>query len=188
MMNNPYIEKEIRIGDGKAYGIESILEKQAGRLTGSVSYTWSRSLKKIYGINDAEWYSTIYDIPHDARLNLRYKTKSRWEFSAFWVYSTGRPYTKPSGYLLYGDESVSIYNSRNSDRYPEYHRLDITAIFHPKPQEKRFERTLIFGIYNLYARQNPLGYQFQVINGLGPTVLQFNFIRIFPNISYVFKW
>jgi len=47
------------------------------------------------------------------------------------------------------------YGDRNSARIDDYHRLDLSATFTPKPKsEKRFKSKWIFSIYNVYNRYN----------------------------------
>lgn len=189
ILNNPYVEQELAIGLGRAYGIEMEVSKNIGALSGAISCTLSRSLRKIQEINGTEWYSSPFDIPVDIRLTSNYQAKKRWEFSAVWLLMSGRPLTLPVGYVNQGPYNIPIYSERNGGRLPNYHRMDISATLHPKPSDKKFKGTLVLGIYNLYARQNPLAYQFSFETFRGtPTVSQLNFVRILPNISYNFTF
>lgn len=189
ILNNPFVEQELAVGLGKAYGIEMEARKTIGALSGTISYTLSRSLRKIQGINGEAWYSSPFDIPVDVRLTSNYLTKKRWEFSAVWLLMSGRPFTMPIGYVNQGWYNIPVYSERNGARLPNYHRMDVSATLHPKPSDKRFKGTLVLGIYNLYARQNPLAYQFSFETFKGtPTVSQTSFVRILPNVSYNFNF
>ena len=97
---------------------------------------------------------------------------------------SGRAITVPSGFIHQYPTFVPVYSDRNAARLPLYHRLDVSAKL--KPKQDGINATLILGIYNLYARENPLGYEFNydyLENNL--KVYQYNFLRIFPNVSYV---
>ena len=56
---------------GKAYGVELLIKKVAGKLNGWISYTYSRTLLKTDDlsagemINNGDYYPANYDKPHD---------------------------------------------------------------------------------------------------------------------------
>ncbi|MDA3882838.1 MAG: TonB-dependent receptor [Bacteroidales bacterium] len=160
IVNNPYIEGEVRKGEANAYGVEFNVKKEIGRLTGNISYTYSKAVRKIHGINDNEVYNSPYDIPHDFRINAQYKINTNWSLSAVWMYMSGRPATFPVGFYEYQDNTVPLYTQRNAGRFPDYHRLDISCNYKPKQQETKLNWSMNFGIWNVYAKKNPLGYEF----------------------------
>ena len=184
LINNPYIEGEIRKGTAKAYGVEMNFKKEIGRLTGNISYTYSRALRKIEGINDGEEYNSPYDIPHDLKITTSYKMNTKWRFNVAWMYMSGRPVTLPNGFYEYQDKLVPIYSGRNESRFPDYHRLDISFNHTPKKQSDKVYWTMNFGIYNLYAKKNPLGYEFDSDYSTGEVkVYQYTLFTILPNFS-----
>ncbi|MEY4904726.1 MAG: hypothetical protein RLZZ292_2541, partial [Bacteroidota bacterium] len=52
----PDVESELLYGKGRAYGLELFLKKKTGKLTGWVSYTLSKTERKIDGISNGNWY------------------------------------------------------------------------------------------------------------------------------------
>ncbi|MBN2662442.1 MAG: TonB-dependent receptor [Bacteroidales bacterium] len=188
LIGTKYIETQIRTGTAKAYGIEVNLQKTNGKLTGNVSYNFSRAIRTISGINNNRSYPASYDMPHDARISVNYNLTKRLSVGAFWIYSTGRAFTMPAGYFEFENAYVPIYTERNGQRMPDYHRLDIALNINPKPNSKLNSNWKI-GIYNVYVRQNPLGYNFEYDASMQKLrVYQFNFITIMPSISYSFKF
>lgn len=190
LIENPKVALDVRQGIGRAWGVETMISKNKGSFTYNLSYVWSRSLNEIDAIHQ-QAYSTRSDIPHDVKLNASYRTQGRWQFNAFWTYSTGRPFTAPTAWVSVEGRGIPIYSERNSSRFPDYHRLDVSVVLHPKESEERFQGTWTFGIYNLYAHTNPLSYNFSFSpNSLysNLSITQYNFIRFFPNLSYAFKF
>lgn len=59
------LENLILGGKGRSYGMELMLRKNSGRLTGWVSYTLSKTQTKINGINEGRWYDASNDRRHD---------------------------------------------------------------------------------------------------------------------------
>ena len=92
---NKYMEGEVRIGKSKAYGLEFLLKKTEGRLTGWLGYTWSRAERTIPGINNGKTYLAPYDKPHDINTVLNYEISERVSLSANWLYATSQPVTLP---------------------------------------------------------------------------------------------
>ncbi len=184
IVNNSYIEGEVRNGEAKAYGVEFNVKKEIGRLTGNISYTYSKALRKIHGINNNKEYSSPYDIPHDFRIAAHYKMNAKWNLSAAWFYMSGRPATLPIGFYEYQRELVPIYSERNSSRFPDYHRLDLSCNFEPEKGDRKINWKFNVGVCNVYAKKNPLGYEFESDFSAGTIkVYQYTLFTILPNFS-----
>ncbi|MFC0877814.1 carboxypeptidase-like regulatory domain-containing protein [Saccharicrinis sp. FJH2] len=154
-------------GEGKSDGIEVSLKKQQGRLTGSVSYDYSKTTRKFSGINKGNEYVFDYDRPHNVSVLLNYKLTDKLDLNALWVYHTGLPYTPVIGRQLVQnpqDEGKTyyealIYGERNSARMQDYHRLDLSLNY--KTVTKRGNKAVwTFSVYNAYARQNAYYYYY----------------------------
>ena len=146
---------------GRAYGVELMLRKQTGRLTGWLSYTWSRSMLKemqdrgIETINGGDWYNAPHDKPHDLKLVGNYKFTHRYSISFNLDYSTGRPVTIPVGQYYYGNAVRLMYSQRNAYRIPDYFRLDLALNIEPGHYLKAFTHmSATLGCYNVTGRRN----------------------------------
>lgn len=202
LFNNPYIEGELRRGKANAYGLEFNIKKESGKTTGSISYVYSRVFYNIKNVTLNDVYRAPYDIPHDFRIQILQKISTKIKISTFWTFASGRPATFPIGFYSgsqitedvggvmnlgsnWNFAKIPIYSERNSDQFPNYHRLDIAFIFDP-PAKRKMKHNLSIGVYNLYARRNPLGYDFN--SRKENAVLVYHFIRFIPNFSYNFKF
>ncbi len=160
LLYNPLIEGELRFGEVKSYGMEFLLRKKAGKLSGWIAYTWSRALKEFEQINNGEVYPAFYDRPHDVCVNLHYQSSGRWSFSANWFYLSGSAITTPTGFYQANGYTVPIYSEKNNDRLPDYHRLDFTADFRLNRPGNRYQHNLLFTLYNAYGQNNPFSVNF----------------------------
>lgn len=183
------VESELLFGKGRAYGLELIAKKKSGRLTGWISYTLSKTERKIDGINNNEWYNARMDKTHDLSVVATYQLNPKWTFSGLFLYSTGNAVTFPIGKYELNGQTVFQYNSRNADRMPAYHRMDLSATYEPE-SNKRFRGSWTFGIYNLYGRENAYTITFEDNpNNPGTTrAMQTSLFRWVPNITYNFKF
>jgi len=155
LMGNEELEKEVRFGKGYAYGLELMVRKNTGRLSGWISYTLSKSRRQIDDINKGNWYRSPYDKPHNISIVASYELSPKWTLSANWVYASGTPVTYPTGRFLIENTYVPIYSGRNEYRYPAYHRLDLSATCQLTKPGKRFKHELNFSLYNAYGKKNP---------------------------------
>ena len=188
-IGNVYVDGEVRNGKGRAYGAEFLVRKNFGRMTGWISYTFSRSLRTIKDINFGEEYVSPYDRPHNVSIVLNYEFNDRFDISASWVYNTGQPVTYPYGKYTVDGITYAIYNGeRNKSRYPDYHRLDLSATFKCK-SHKRWKGEWNFSIYNAYGRKNVWAVLFvpgEEENSI--KTQQISLFSIIPSVSYNFKF
>lgn len=202
MLYNPLIEGELRFGKAYSYGIEIMLRKPDGKLTGWIGYTYSRAFIQTDGVNGGKDYPAFYDRPHDVCVNLSYNTNKHWAFSANWMFLSGAAITTPTGFYYYNGYSVPVYGNKNNDRLPVYHRLDLSVTYHISKSNNRFQHSLVLTLYNAYGRYNPFSVDFNKIqanNGefvvpsnlkggyeLVPTTI--SVAGIIPSLNYIFKF
>lgn len=199
LVANNEIETVILNGKARAYGLELLFKKNEGKLKGWVAYTLSRSEQQTLGrtenepgINSGEWYNTPYDKTHDFSINASYKLNEKWKFNTNFVFQTGQPTNYPTGQYEIKNLNVPIYddNRRNADRLPSYHRLDISATLKPKKNNNRkFQTEWIFGIYNLYGRQNAASISFTQNRETNRNeAIQTSIFGMVPSVTYNFKF
>ncbi|MDE3249194.1 MAG: TonB-dependent receptor [Bacteroidota bacterium] len=186
---NETIETQLLFGNGRAYGLELMLRKKTGRLTGWVSYTLSKSEQKINGINNGKWYNATQDRTHDISIVGIYALSKRWTLSGNFVFYTGSAVTFPAGKYQVNGQTAYYYNSRNADRMPAYHRLDFGATLQLK-KTRRWTKELAFSLYNVYGRENAFAINFRdrKDNPNLTEIVQTSLFRWVPSISYNFKF
>lgn len=197
-------EENVTSGDGEAYGAELQLNKVKGKLTGWLSYTYSRSLRRFEELNLDRVYPFRYDRPHNLKIAGVYSLMKGWYFSANWSYSSGFALTLPlvkftpilpgeippnGGFPLAIDPIA-----KNNIRMPVDHRLDIN-LHHEWTGAKGWKHEFNIGVYNVYNRNNPLYYdirRFLVVND-GESTTEYSFVEvqlapILPILSYQIKF
>jgi hypothetical protein len=188
---NQYLEGELRIGKGYSYGIETIIRKNEGRLSGWLSYTYSRSFRLVPEINSGRWYVSPYDKPHNLNIVVNYGITSRILASATWIYATGLPVTFPTGKARIGNAIIPIYSDRNSYRMEDYHRLDLSVSLKSREKPgKRWQSELNLSVYNVYNRHNTWAINF-VQDPANPYVTYAEktyLFAIIPALTYTLKF
>jgi hypothetical protein len=159
---NENIETDLLSGTGYSYGLEMLVKKQQGDFTGWVAYTWAKTMREIPGINNGNVYPSSYDRTHDVSLILSYEINKYWNVSANWLFATGNATSYPvSKYNVMG-QTLYEYAARNSYRIPSYHRMDVSATYYFKKNERRkYKQSLNLSLYNVYARRNAYSVTFR---------------------------
>jgi len=202
--------KEIIETDGKGYseGLEILLQKKEGRISGWMAYTLSETTRQFDNLNGGEIYPYIYDTKHDFSITGNYDLKKNLTLSATWLYMTGRAMNYPN--TTYSVSTISKWDvsespevqqwdvganpNKNSIRMHPYHRMDIGLTY--RKHKKKSERIINVSIYNAYNRANPYYYYTdwkETTDSNGNTIsekviVQRSMFMIMPSISYTWVW
>ncbi|HOY16935.1 MAG TPA: carboxypeptidase-like regulatory domain-containing protein [Haliscomenobacter sp.] len=161
-------EQNITVGSGRAYGLDMMLRKDAGRINGYIAYTLGRTDRIFPKINLGERYPFKYDHRHDFKIWGDFRFSSKVDLSASWVFSSGLAFSLPQDAFTVEIPGVSPpvtvidFGPKNSSRLPAYHRFDIGLNLHFF-SKKGIAHHFQFGAYNAYSRRNPLYYQLRTI-------------------------
>jgi hypothetical protein len=197
LIANNAIEQVILNGEARAYGLELLLRKNEGKLTGWIAYTLSKSEQRTpgrtpveTGINNGEWYRTPFDKTHDISITGSYELNKKWSLSSNFILQTGQPATFPNGQYQYNGIIIPSFEARNSSRLPSYNRLDFAVNYNPKPySNKQFKGEWVFGIYNVYNRKNAANITFRENRTSGTNeAVRLAIFGIVPSVSYNFKF
>lgn len=188
MFSRINLESLILQGKGKSYGVELMVRKNIGKLTGWVSYTFSKTLTKIPGINHNRWYRASNDRRNDVAVVALYDFNEKWNVSASWTYASGRPLTAPDAKYKVAGVTCYYYSERNAYMTPPSHRLDVSARY--IKEGKKFTSIVSYGIYNLYAHESPFIIYFEddPSKPSGTRAVQRSLFSILPSVSYTLKF
>lgn len=143
---------------GSANGVDILLMKKTGAITGWVSYSLSQARTNVKrDARSALSYPSNQDSPHHFKLAGSYSIRN-WNFSATWQYASGKPYTVPVVAPYLDAASASTYYLlyappfRNDHRLPATHQLDlgVTRAF----SSRLCQGKIGFSALNVYNRKN----------------------------------
>lgn len=195
-------------GDGHSYGVDLLVRRSAGRLTGWTTISLLRAERTfpdplaqgIEGVPQTVTFPPVFDRRVDVDVVLQYQLPRALEAGVRWNYGTGTPYTRPvaqvvgfetnvaeGGYRLprphAGDPDVPYYvvpGERNRQRYPAYHRLDLTV---RRPYVRRWGSiTPYVQVLNAYNQRNVLFYFFNY-DKAPPTRSGISMFPLLPSIG-----
>ncbi|WNJ18458.1 TonB-dependent receptor [Pontibacter sp. G13] len=186
---NDLLEGDLVYGDGTAYGVEFLMKKNRGKLTGWFSYTLSRTLRQFEEINNGDWFPARQDRIHDLSLVAMYQVTPKITLTGNYIYYTGDAVTFPTGKYEIEGMTIPYYTERNGYRMPDYHRMDLGITIQGKKTE-RFESNWNLSVYNVYGRENAYTITFQPSDD-DPAVTQAVQLSLFkwvPSFTYNFKF
>jgi len=193
LLLNVNFESQLVQGKGRGYGLEFLLKKEAGKLTGWISYTWSKAERQYDAVNNGQWFLARYDRRHNAALVMNYQLSRKWSVSTVFEFISGSQFTPIIGQYavpsptLVGVDLIPVYAPINSVKLADTHRLDLGIKFRPRP-DKKFQGEWFAGVYNVYNRAAPIGV-FIMSNGDGSfRYEQPGLFGLLPFVSYGFKF
>ena len=192
---NHHIETDVFNTRGKSYGVEFLIKKEAGKLNGWLSYTYSRALLQqddpLAGetINKGQYYPASYDKPNNVNFIGNYRFSHRYSLSLNVVYSTGRPVTLPIASFYYDGGQRVYYSDRNQYRIPDYFRMDLSVNIDGNHKVKKATHNYwSIGVYNLTGRQNAYSVYFVEEAGVMKGYKLSIFDTPVPFITYNFRF
>ncbi|WP_186756481.1 TonB-dependent receptor [Echinicola salinicaeni] len=188
-------QEKVAVGEGRSYGLELLIQKKIGRISGWLGYTLSKSERRMDEINFGEWFPYKYDRRHDVSLAITHEWNDNKDFSLAWVYGTGNAISLPtqmyeaprSSYSRWAySNEVRYYESRNNFRNRAYHRLDLS--FSWWKTKKWGERKWTLAIYNAYNRMNPFFMDFGYDKARVRKLYQYSLFPMIPSVTYGIKF
>lgn len=185
-------------GIGSVKGLEVLMRKLSGKLTGWIGYTLSSNTRKFRNLNNGNEFPFTYDQTHNLSIVGNYKITDNITLSATWVYHTGNCVTLASSkYKLYNYDysgylhknyytDAQIYTEKNGYRLPDYHRLDIGL--NRTKQLKKGIRNWSINVYNAYNHQNAYYVLYKKSEDGNIKLYQRSFFPILLNMSYSYNW
>lgn len=187
--NSPYWETNVERGSGRSYGVEVMLEKHSGKLSGWLSYTLAKADRQFDNLNFGKRFPFRYDRRHDINAAFTYKVNKKLSFGGVWIFGTGNAATvgltrfiaMPNLGTTEGIQVVPV-EERNNFRTPAYHRLDIALNL--DKYFKKGERRWSFGVYNVYNRINPTFIFAYTQDDGSANLVKRGLIPVLPFVSY----
>ena len=181
------VDNHLLFGKGENYGFSVMLNKCAGRLTGWVSYSYTRAKRWFDALGQGS-FPANHERPHEVNMVATYAPNKHWSFGAVFVYASGTPFTAPAYVGVLNKNIMIEYNEHNSNRLKPYMRLDLSVNYKWKTRLLK-ENGINLSLYNATSKSNELFYYIESNHegafAYSPVELVLN---ILPSISYFCKF
>ena len=148
-------EKHLITGAGRNYGLNLMLQKNSGILTGYITYSlgWARrQLPTLDGRYDYI-YSASHERRHDLNIVLNARFAKRWTIGSQFVLASGLPYTKAEEAYILNGNMICRYSTFNGAHMPLYNRLDLSCSYDIIKKQDH-ELGINLSLYNVYCHKN----------------------------------
>ena len=178
------LNENVIVGEGYNYGVDLMLQKNYGKLTGWVSYSWAKAPRSFVRSGGRVFYPSVHNREHDLNVVANYTLSDKWSLSATYIFATGTPYTEiKSGYIL-GENGIVLLGKHNGARYPALTRLDL-GVSYRLPSIRGISHSVKFAVYNATFAKNPISYNYNNYDG---NIIYKQPVYIFstaiPSVSY----
>ena len=174
-------------GRGRNYGLNLMLKKNRGRLTGWIGYALSRSERRFTATGNDGWTASSFDRLHDLTAVAQYRFNRHWSLGGDFVYASGTPYTPTTALYVINNNLVSQYGKHNGAHLPATHRLDLSLTYRFAPR-RGAAHSLNLSVYNLYAHRNVL-FRYMGFEGESFGLKSvYSLCRMLPSVGYNIKF
>lgn len=174
-------------GKGYNYGLNLLLEKRRGKLTGWLSGSLGRAMRKFDGEQYQGWYPAGHERIYELNAVATYRINRRVSLGTTYVLASGTPYTKVNYAYLMSGNLVTEYGPHNGDRVKPYMRLDLSVSYDFATKGK-VRSGINFSLYNVTMHGNDLFYRIKVYdNHVRYNAFKF-LMPIMPSINYYCKF
>ena len=174
-------------GKGYNYGLNLLLEKRRGKLTGWLSGSLGRAMRKFDGEQYQGWYPAGHERIYELNAVATYRINRRVSLGSTYVLASGTPYTKVNYAYLMSGNLVTEYGPHNGSRVKPYMRLDL-SVSYDFATKGSVRSGINFSLYNVTMHGNDLFYRIKVYdNHVRYNAFKF-LMPIMPSINYYCKF
>lgn len=187
ILNKQYSVNDVIIsGDGYNYGASVMLNKLTGKLTGWVSYSFGRALRR-YGIYGNKLYPSNFERIHELNVVACYKINDRLDVGGTFCYASGTPYTAVKYMYVINGNILTEFGEHNANRLRDYIRLDLSVNYDFINREGcKFGANL--SLYNALGCNNELNYGLKVKGDSFRFQCTSFITTILPSLSLYYKF
>jgi hypothetical protein len=144
-------------GKAKNYGLELLVNKHSGYLTGWLGYTLAFANRQFDNLNLGRSFQFSYNRRHTMNLVMNYRLTEWNSLFMNLTLASGRYFTIPGGKYLDIDGNIILdYSSLNNYKGPFFQRLDLGCIFERNNTNRIFEQQAFLTLYNVLLARNPI--------------------------------
>lgn len=175
-------------GRGNNYGVSITVTKMRGRLSGWISYSLGRALRRFNHESLHGQFPANHERIHEFKALASYELSKHWTLSGTMICASGTPFTEVNHLYLYAGHVITNYGEYNAGRLKPYMRLDLSATYKWRMRGRR-EQGVNLSVYNALCNKNELFKSWKITNDREIIYRPVSFmVRMMPSVSYYVKF
>ena len=187
LYTNYDLSQELLHGHGYNYGFNVTLTRRTGAITGWLSYSFGRSLRRFTDARYTGLYPSNHERPHEFNAVGSWRINNHWSLGASYVLCSGTPFTAPDYIFMVNHTLIVQQGEHNAHRLNTYQRLDVSVNYDIR-RTARMEHGINLSIYNATAANNQLFYYLRYYNNTFAYRGKGFLLDWLPSINYYIKW
>lgn len=184
----------LTVGRGTARGIDFMLERTVGPVTGQLAYSLAWSDRTFPDKNQGKTFPARFDNRHAIKLLVNWRINRKVDINVAWVGHSGNRFTlQPQSWEAPDGDQVPLRTSVNNYQLPFYHRLDLSFTV------RNSRGYWNFGLYNAYCRRNAVAINrgYKTVTKFSPGVVsvdrypvfrKVSLLPVIPSVSYTWQF
>lgn len=180
----------ISAADGFNAGVDLSLSRMRGPLAGMLSCSFGLARRR-YDDSPRRWLPAQTECLCAVKCFVSYRFDSHWEAGMNFRYATGRPYTPVTEVYMIGGSVLMTYGDRNSERLPDYHRLDLSVTYSFRTGGRLpLGHSLNLSVMNVYGHLNAefITYGYSSLRNEIYRKTAGSLFRFLPSLSYTVEY
>jgi hypothetical protein len=151
------IESNLLSGNLNVFGFEFMSTYQFTTwYSAAISYAFTKTKQKVIGINNDQPYPVKFDRPHYFTFSQYFNLTKKWQITSNLIIHSGSAVTLPNGQFILNGTAFPIYSeNRNSERLPNFRRLDLGFKRNLGVKRNKQHFDIAFTITNFFGKYNP---------------------------------
>ena len=174
------------IGNQSIYGIDVFVMKRFKGFNTWFSYSFNDSKSQFKNLNEGESFISRSNVKHALTTAFSYDI-SKFQLALSWRWQTGKPYTKSDN----GANGLEFNYGINTERLPNYHRLDFSSTYKFKfSSQGKLKGKIGLSIRNVYNKSNLISREYIGNNDLNRSIEQIDkySLGFTPNLMFRMYW
>ncbi|MBO6607117.1 TonB-dependent receptor domain-containing protein [Psychroserpens sp.] len=182
---NP-INSQFNIGEQRIFGVDLFVKKRWNEFNSWISYSYNNSESRYDNLNADKFFTSRTNVRHMISSSLSYNI-ANFQVALGWRWQTGKPFTLSTP----GPNGLEFNDGINTERLPDYHRLDISSTYKFKfSNSSKLRAKVGISLRNVYDRENLISREYLGNNDFSGEIEAIDRFSLgfTPNVMFRLYW
>ncbi|MBO6630388.1 MAG: TonB-dependent receptor, partial [Psychroserpens sp.] len=173
-------------GEQRIFGVDLFVKKRWNEFNSWISYSYNNSESRYDNLNADKFFTSRTNVRHMISSSLSYNI-ANFQVALGWRWQTGKPFTLSTP----GPNGLEFNDGINTERLPDYHRLDISSTYKFKfSNSSKLRAKVGISLRNVYDRENLISREYLGNNDFSGEIEAIDRFSLgfTPNVMFRLYW